>query len=85
MISYIIACQSMTYAQKAAKILENSGITAYITRLPEQYTGNGGCSYGVKIYSKWLTQALTSLKSHNINPIKILMKTDDGKYSEVHI
>ena len=44
----MLICRSLTTAQKAARILQNSGIFASVTKAP-QGANPGGCTYGVKI------------------------------------
>ena len=40
----IIMCRSLTYAQRASSALERAGITATISRAPQELT-NRGCGY----------------------------------------
>lgn len=40
---YLIMCRSLTYAQKAAKLLERNGINVGIRRAPQELSG-AGCS-----------------------------------------
>ncbi len=58
---YILMCRSLTAAQKAARILENHGIHAYVTKAPQQANPRG-CTYGVKIAERYLASARDELE-----------------------
>ena len=62
MLNYFIMCRSLTYAQKAARVLERSGIAASVSRPPAEVSGEG-CAYAVRIAEKNLPAALVALKS----------------------
>ncbi len=47
MENFIVRFPSVTYAQKAQKILENANIRSRLTR-----QGSRGCAYGLEIYAK---------------------------------
>ena len=40
-MGYLIMCRSLTYAQRAARVLERAGIGAGIIKAPAGLTGNG--------------------------------------------
>lgn len=46
MQTFIIRFPSITYAQKAGRILDESGIRSRLTR-----QGSRGCAYGLEIYA----------------------------------
>lgn len=82
MLKYLLLCRSLTYAQRAARILERSGITAIITKAPKSAVGSG-CNYCVKVSESRLTQALKALNEAGLAPLKILVQQDDGSFGEV--
>lgn len=84
MISYLLICKSLTYAQRAAKVLEHSGITAIIMRIPQALSADG-CGYCVKVSNKSLTTALIALKNGELYPVKIYVLYADGNYGEVRL
>jgi len=47
MQTFIIRFPSITYAQKAGRLLEQQGIRARLTR-----QGTRGCSYGLEVYAE---------------------------------
>lgn len=82
MLQYLIMCKSLTYAQRAARVLELAGITAIVTKAPQGVT-NEGCGYCVKISERWLTNALQTLKNAGFAPGKIYLFGPDGAVQEV--
>ena len=82
MVYYLLTCRSLTYAQKSARALERAGITAIVVRVPREIAAEG-CGYSVRISEKWLSQALVTLKSAGLYPIKVFMKYADGRLNEV--
>jgi hypothetical protein len=74
-------CRSLTYAQRAARVLERSGITAVITRAP-QGTTDVGCAYCVKVWENRLKDALSALRQSGLGPNRVLMPLPGGKYRE---
>ncbi len=82
MPQYLIVCRSLTYAQRAEKLLARAGITGVIVRAPSEATGTG-CGYCVKLSGRRLAEALKALHSSGFSPVKILLMRDDGSYDEV--
>lgn len=82
MLHYLIVCRSLTYAQRAAKVLERAGITAIVMRPPAEITGEG-CMYCVKVSEKRISQALITLKNAGLSRESVYMMDDDGHGREV--
>lgn len=81
MINYLLICRSLTYAQRVAKALENSGISAVVTRTPYEISSQG-CGYSVKISEARFSHALLVLKAAGLSPIKIYTIYSDGHIME---
>lgn len=60
MLNYLIACRSLTYAQRAARTLERSGITAAVIRMPRELSATS-CAYAVRIPERKLAAAQQTL------------------------
>ncbi len=75
-------CRSLTYAQRASRALERSGITAIITKAPKSVTGQG-CNYCIRVSEKNLVNALSVLKDIGLDPTRIFVVARDGSLSEV--
>ena len=82
MPQYLIVCRSLTYAQRAQKLLERTGVYAALVRAPAEATGTG-CGYCVKLPGKRLADALRALKQNGFTPVKILVSRENGTYDEV--
>ena len=70
-----IVIGSITYTMKAKKVLNEHGITAYITKYQE--ARHHGCSYGLKINQASYIAAIGLLNEHHIKH-HILEKNDDS-------
>lgn len=84
MVFYLIICRSLTYAQRTAKTLERAGITAILTKTPQNISVEG-CGYCVKVSEKRLADALVALKNEELTPRRIFVLFSDGHYSEVPV
>lgn len=62
----IITVSSVTYAVKAKKLLERTGVKASLVKLDSSKNG-GGCTHGIKIYSSYLYDAIAVLKKMGID------------------
>lgn len=82
MVNYLMICRSLTYAQKTAKILEKSGISAVVIRTPRQVSEEG-CGYCVKVSERRLADALVALKNADMSPKKIFMIQNNGHVKEM--
>lgn len=79
---YLIMCRSLTYAQRANTALERAGITASISRAPQELTRNG-CGYCLKVGENRFHGALTALNRANAAYGRIYRIEPDGRYVEV--
>ena len=82
MLHYLIMCRSLTYAQRAARVLERAGITAIVTKAPRSAVTEG-CGYSVKVSESRLTDALYVLKNANLSPGKVFLLHRNGGVQEV--
>lgn len=81
---YLIMCRSLTYAQRAAKILERHAISAGVTRAPAGLSGNG-CSYCVTVsYGRGIAAA-DILRREGLLQGKIYQENTDGTVKEVFL
>lgn len=80
---YIIMCKSLTFAQRAERVLRSSGIFASITKAP-QSANPGGCTYGVKVGERNLSAALQHLEEAGVSGGKIFALNPDGSAYEVY-
>jgi len=82
MISYIIMCRSLTYAQRASRTLERAGIAASVMRAPSGIDAKG-CAYCIKISERRLNDSLRLMRGDGITPGRIYKADAYGSYTEV--
>ena len=78
---YLIMCRSLTYAQKAARLLERNGINVGIRRAPQELSG-AGCSYSVSVRANKAIKAVEILRE-NLLQGRIFEISTDGNVKEV--
>ncbi len=79
---YLIMCRSLTYAQKAARVLERNGINVGIRRAPQELSG-AGCSYTVSIRANKAIKAVEILRKENLLQGRIFETDENGNIREV--
>ena len=82
MLSYLLMCRSLTYAQRASRALERIGITAIVTKAPKSATGQG-CNYCVKVSEKNLVRSISTLTDAGLGPLRVFLVSHDGSVNEV--
>lgn len=82
MLQYLIMCRSLTYAQRAARMLERRGITAVVRRAPQAASGEG-CAYCVRVSEKSLANALAVLRETGLGPGRVFLMDPAGGIDEV--
>ena len=81
---YIIMCRSLTYAQRAERLLERAGIYSGLTKAPQGITPEG-CTFGVKLQAKHVQRALAVMRGAGVKTGKIFRIAEDGKVEEVRM
>ncbi len=75
----VIIFKSVTYAQRAERILAKNGIVSNVMKAPfGQNTGS--CAFGVRISDKNIVRALGIIKESGISYTDIMIKQTDGTY-----
>ena len=78
----LILFRSLTHAQRAARMLERSGITATIRRAPPGLTDRG-CTYCVRLRAQKLQEALALLAQRGVDRGRVFLLNADGSAEEV--
>ncbi|MEG2377073.1 MAG: DUF3343 domain-containing protein [Clostridia bacterium] len=78
----LIVLRSVTYAQRAKRVLERSGVSAVIVR-PDASMIGGSCGYAVKVAESFLADALAILRQNGFEVKKVLLVSRDGTMREV--
>ncbi len=78
---YLFMFRSLTYAQRASRLLERSGITGTVTRMPRS-AGTKGCAYGVLVSPGNRDRARSVLTGGGLSPERIYLRRQDGSLKE---
>jgi hypothetical protein len=84
MLHYLIMTRSLTYAQRASRLLERSGITATIMRAPQSVSGSG-CGYCVSVSYKRGREAADILKEAGLFTGRSYLLEADGTAREAEL
>jgi len=79
MTHYLILFHSMTQAQRAARLLERKGITAYVVKAPMKLTERG-CTYALSL-NRRASEAAELLRASGLRMGK-QFRTEDGEHFE---
>ncbi|MCR5576785.1 MAG: DUF3343 domain-containing protein [Oscillospiraceae bacterium] len=78
---YLILCRSLTYAQRAAAVLERRGIDAPIIKAPLRLR-EYGCGYALSVTRRF-PEAVALLKKNHLLTGRLYSRSDEGEYREV--
>ena len=81
MTQYLIMSRSLTRAQRAARLLERSGISASVVKAPQGLSSKG-CGYAVSVRRRFL-EAAVLLRRYELLDGKLFQRDEDGGYREV--
>ena len=82
MVSYLLLCRSLTYAQRTVHVLEQADIKCNAKRTPRNLS-HDGCGYCVVLNCHSINYALERLREENLYPKQIYERRSDGSYREV--
>ena len=82
-MQYLIMCKSLTASQLCRKALESIGISATVTKAPQELRSNG-CGYSLSVYRD-IDRAITELRSRTLQIGKVYFRQSGGDYRELHI
>ena len=74
---YLLSFRSLTYAQRAARILERAGITGTVSRVPKA-ASTRGCAYCVIVAARHKERAMAVLTGTGVVPERVLLRHPDG-------
>lgn len=77
---YCLSFRSVTYAQRAKKILDRAGMSSYLQRAPSVLAA-GGCGYCVRVKTD-VEQGIRLLKAAGVPFSRVYGKTAAGEYQE---
>lgn len=77
--------QSLTYAQRAKRVLNSKGIASYLTKTPPEITTRG-CGYALKVNADKLYAAYDTLSQSKLRPLGVFKADyDGGTYERVEL
>ena len=77
----LLTFRSLTYAQRASRVLERAGVTATVSRVPKTAAAHG-CAYCVIVAQRHRDRALALLASAGLSPERVLLRHPDGTVEE---
>ena len=81
---FYLRCRSVTYAQRAVKLLEKYGIPGIVVKLPQRLSDEG-CGYSIRVSGQWLEQAKQALADAGFEIKNIYGADKNGDYREVRL
>ena len=81
---YFITFRSVTFAQRAEKLLNQRGIRVSLMRTP-RWMEEQGCGYALKLWSWDVLAAVKLLRESSIRLRKVYVQTEDGDMEEVKL
>ncbi len=75
---YLLTFRSLTYAQRAARVLERAGITGTVLRVPKA-AATRGCAYCVSVAARHRDRSLQILSAAGLGPERVLLRHENGK------
>ena len=75
----VIIFKSVTYAQRAERILAKNGIVSNVMKAPFGKNA-GSCAFGVRISDKNIVKAIGIIKESGLSYTDIMIKQADGTY-----
>lgn len=82
MLTYLLLCRSLTYAQRSARILNRAGLSGQVGRVPKSAAAEG-CGYCVRIRERDLASALGLLRREGLGPQRVYLQTEEDPPREV--
>ena len=74
---YLLSFRSLTFAQRAARVLERAGIAGTVSRVPKA-ASTRGCAYCVIVPARHKERAVAVLASAGLGPERVLLRHPDG-------
>ena len=76
-MQYLLTFRSLTYAQRAARVLERAGVTGTVSRVPKA-VATRGCAYCVIVAARHRDRAVGILAGAGLAPERMLLRRPDG-------
>ncbi len=80
---YLLTFRSLTYAQRAERILERAGVAGTVSRVPKA-AATRGCAYCVTVAARHIARCLDVLRAAGLSPERVLLRRADGSLEADH-
>ena len=81
---YFITFRSVTFAQRAEKVLSQRGIRVNLMRTP-RWMEEQGCGYALKLWSGDILPVMKLLRENRLQLKKVYVQLEDGEMEEVTV
>lgn len=78
---YLLTFRSLTYAQRASRVLERAGVTGTVSRVPKS-AATRGCAYCIIVAARHKERALGVLGPAGLSPERVLLRRENGSLEE---
>lgn len=79
---YYITFRSVTFGQKAERLLENAGIQCSLQRTP-RWMEEQGCGYALRIWTSEIQDSLRILRQERIPMKRLYIQGSNGQLEEL--
>ena len=84
MYFYFITFRSVTFAQRAEKLLNQRGYRVNLMRTP-RWMEEQGCGYALKLWTNDISSAVRLLRESKIQLRRVYVQLEDGQMEEVNL
>ena len=81
---YFITFRSVTFAQRAEKLLQQKNIRVTLMRTP-RWMEEQGCGYALKVWTNTVSEPVSLLRENRISLRKVYAQREDGELEEVRL
>lgn len=79
---YYLTFRSVTYAQRAEKLLTRMEIRCSLQRTPRWMEAQG-CGYALRVWTRDISEAVFLLRQENIHARRVYVQGSDGQLEEM--
>ena len=80
---YYITFRSVTFGQRAERILENAGYHCALQRTP-RWMEEQGCGYALRVWTGDIQPAMNLLNQERVSMKRLYRQRSDGQLEEMH-
>lgn len=84
MYFYFITFRSVTFAQRAEKLLNQQGYRVNLMRTP-RWMEEQGCGYALKLWTNDIAAAVRLLRESKIQLRRVYVQLEDGQMEEANL